>query len=97
MNPIFFQIIKKPLMTEKVSGLTSTLNQYAFEVDIHTTRTEIQKAVEALFKVKVKKVRTLVIRGKIKVFKRYAAKRPNWKKAYVTLAEGQKIELHPGV
>lgn len=97
MLSTFYQMIKRPLVTEKVSGLTASTNQYAFEVAMSANRTEIKKAVEALFKVKVDHVRTMIIRGKMKSFRQFSGKRPNWKKAYVTLAQGQKIELHPGV
>ena len=97
MNPLFYQVIKKPLVTEKSTALTASQNQYAFKVDIEANRTEIKKAIEALFKVKVSKVRTLIVRGKTKTFRLSSGKRPNWKKAYVTLSEGHKIELIPGV
>jgi len=97
MNELFFNVIKKPLITEKGSGLTASFNQYVFEVDLRAKRPDIKKAVEALFKVKVKKVRTLISRGKIKTFRQHSGKQPNTKKAYVTLAEGNKIELIPGV
>lgn len=97
VNPTYHHIIKKPLVTEKVSGLTASANQYGFMVHKDATRTEVKNAVESLFKVKVKRVRTMIVRGKIKSFRQFSGKRPNWKKAYVTLGEGQKIELFPGV
>ncbi len=97
MNLELYKIIKRPLVTEKVTGLTAQSNQYAFEVCREANRSEIKKAVETLFKVKVKEVRTLIVRGKVKSFKQHSGKRPNWKKAYVELAQGSKIELHPGV
>ena|SRR3989338_6295734 len=97
MNPKYFHVVKKPLVTEKATQLTAEFNQYVFEVDVAANRHEIRKAIEDLYKVKVEKVRTLIVRGKIKNFRQHAGKRPNWKKAYVTLKEGNKIELHPGV
>ena len=92
-----WDVIKKPLVTEKGAGLTAALNQYVFEVATQANRLEIKNAVEALFKVKVEAVRTLVVRGKTKAYRRTIGKRPNWKKAYVTLKEGHKIELVQGV
>lgn len=97
MNPKFYKIVNKPLITEKVSTLTANHNQYGFSVSIDATRVEIKQAVESLFKVKVEAVRTMIVRGKVKTFRQYSGRQPNWKKAYVTLAEGSKIELHPGV
>ena len=97
MNPKFFHVIKKPLVTEKATQVTASHNQYVFEVDVSSNRHEIRNAIEELYKVKVEKVRTLIVRGKIKNFRQRSGKRPNWKKAYVTLKEGNKIELHPGV
>ena len=92
-----WEVIKKPLITEKGTSLTSALNRYVFEVATEANRTEIKDAVEVLFKVKVKDVRTLIVHGKTKMYRRTIGKRPNWKKAYVTLKEGHKIELVQGV
>ncbi|MEK7790881.1 MAG: 50S ribosomal protein L23 [Deltaproteobacteria bacterium] len=88
-----YQIIKRPLVTEKGTRLTAEANQYPFEVDQRANRTEIKEAIENLFKVKVEKVRTMIVRGKTKTFRLSSGKRPNWKKAYVTLKQGEKIEL----
>lgn len=92
-----YRIIKRPLVTEKGTRLTAEANQYAFEVDPCANRTEIKEAIGNLFKVKVEKVRTMIVRGKTKTFRGSRGKRPNWKKAYVTLKEGEKIELFQGV
>jgi len=97
MNQPPYQIIKKPLVTEKGTKLTAEANQYVFEVSPHANRTEIKKAIENVFKVKVEKVRTMIVRGKVKSFRMNRGRRPNWKKAYVTLKEGEKIELFQGV
>lgn len=97
MSVQYQNIIKRPLVTEKVTGLTAKYNKYAFEVDITANALEIGKAIEHLFKVKVINVQTLIAHGKTKLYRRFSVKRPNWKKAYVTLAEGSKIELYPGV
>ncbi len=91
-----YQIIKRPIMTEKVMRLRETKNIVAFEVDINANKKEIKEAVEKIFKVKVKKVRTLIIRGK-KVRRGWKeGKRANWKKAYVELHEGDRIEYFEG-
>ena len=91
------RIIIRPIVTEKGTKLTAEGNQYAFEVAVDANRTEIKKAIETLFKVEVRKVRTLIVRGKTKMFRQHRGKRPNWKKAYVSLDAGQKIELFQGV
>ena len=90
------RIIIKPLISEKGTTL-SGLNQYIFKVIKEANRTEIRDAIESLFKVKVEKVRTLIVHGKPKGARQKAGHRSNWKKAYVTLAQGSKIELFQGV
>ncbi len=90
------EIIRKPLVTEKVTRLQEALNQYTFEVDTNSNKIEIKRAVEERFKVHVTKVRTLNVRGKLKSLGRFSGRRPNWKKAIITLAEGDKIELFEG-
>lgn len=87
MKPLH-QIIKKPLITEKSSLLKETGEVVAFEVAIDANKVEIKQAIEKAFNVKVKDVRTMVIPGKTKRFGRTFGKRSNYKKAYVTLAEG---------
>lgn len=91
------QIIRKPLLTEKGTVLRETLNLYSFDVDVRANKHQVKLAVEQLFKVKVLNVRTLNIRGKVKRVGRSVGKRSNWKKAYVTLNEGAKIEFFEGV
>ena len=91
-----YQIIKRPIITEKVMRLREKKNIVAFEVDISANKKEIKEAVEKIFKVKVKKVRTLIVRGK-KVRRGWTeGKRSNWKKAYVELQEGDRIEYFEG-
>ena len=91
-----YQIIKRPIITEKVMRLREKKNIVAFEVDINANKKEIKEAVEKIFKVKVKKVRTLIVRGK-KVRRGWTeGKRSNWKKAYVELQEGDRIEYFEG-
>jgi large subunit ribosomal protein L23 len=88
-----YSIIIKPVITEDATRL-SERGQYAFKVDIRSTKPEIRKAVEKAFNVKVKKVSTQVIRGKMKRVRYQLGKRSDWKKAIVTLEEGQTLELY---
>ncbi len=90
------RIIRRPLVTEKMTRLQEQLNQYAFEVDPKANKIEIKAAVESRFKVRVTKVNTSNVQGKVKRLGRFSGRKPNWKKAIVTLAEGEKIELFEG-
>jgi large subunit ribosomal protein L23 len=89
-------IIKQPLITEKMSMLQNR-RQYAFEVDIDANKIEIQKAIEKKFNVDVESVRTIRVKGKRKTQLtrrgRFEGRKPNWKKAIVTLKEGQEIDF----
>jgi large subunit ribosomal protein L23 len=86
-------IIKRPIaLTEKAAMLKED-NKVIFEVALRANRIEIKKAVEQMFDVEVVDVNTLVQRGKQKRMGRGTAKRPNWKKAIVTLAEGDDIQF----
>lgn len=92
MRPLH-QIIKKPLITEK-SNLQKEAGQVVtFEVALDANKIEIKQAVEKAFDVKVKEVNTALIAGKVKRVGRQFGKRSNWKKAFVTLAEGSSIEF----
>ena len=91
------QVIKLALLTEKGTRLKTEQNEYTFMVDRDSNKVEIRQAVESLFKVKVKEVRTMIQHGKIKTFGRYKGPRPDWKKALVRLAKDNKIELFEGV
>jgi large subunit ribosomal protein L23 len=86
-------ILVRPLLTEKAVGLSQTENTYAFEVLAGTNKIEIRKAVEAAFKVKVVKVRTAKKTGVTKRFGPRWVKNPDVRRAYVTLKEGDKIDL----
>jgi len=83
----------RPLITEKTTTWLGNDRTYAFEVGVDANKIEIKNAVEAYYGVTVESVRTIVVRGKIKRFGRYYGKRKNWKKAYVTVAEGDSIPL----
>jgi large subunit ribosomal protein L23 len=91
-----YEVIRRPILTEKVMRLRENKNMVAFEVDINANKKEIKEAVEKLFNVKVKKVRTLVIRGKRIRRGLVEGKRSNWKKAYVELKEGDRIDYFEG-
>tara|TARA_B100001013_G_C24419913_1_gene367383 strand:- start:55 stop:345 length:291 start_codon:yes stop_codon:yes gene_type:complete len=93
MNKGLFQIVKSPYLTEKVSDLKQESNQYAFKVDVSATKREIKKAVESYFSVKVKNVCTVNVKGKTKRSRYRIKKRSDWKKAYVSLSDGQTIDV----
>ena len=91
-----YQIIRRPLITEKSTQQKEAGRQYAFEVDRGANKIEIQSAVERLFKVKVLQVRTCNVLGKVKRLGRRYGRRPDWKKAIVTLKEGDRIDFFEG-
>ena len=90
------KIIRRPLVTEKSTRQKDENRQYVFEVDGNANKIEIQSAVERLFKVKVLEVRTCNVLGKVKRLGRKFGKRADWKKAVVTLKEGDRIEFFEG-
>lgn len=85
-----YQIIIKPLITEKSTILKEEKNHYCFEVSRNANKHQVKKAIENIFQVKVKSVRVANMRGKVKRLGRNVGKRPDWKKAYVKLKEGEK-------
>ncbi|NLU50819.1 MAG: 50S ribosomal protein L23 [Syntrophomonadaceae bacterium] len=89
-------VIVRPLVTEKTMNLLAD-NKYTFIVDKNANKTEIRKAVEELFKVKVDKVYTMNIKGKKKRTGRFVGRKPNRKKAIVSLKAGHKIPLFEGM
>ena len=90
-----YSIIKRPLITEK--GMTiAPMGKYAFEVDVKANKIEIAQAVEKIFTVSVTKVNTLRVKGKSKRLGGFEGKTGDWKKAYVTLKAGQRIEIFEG-
>jgi large subunit ribosomal protein L23 len=92
----YYDVIKSPAITEKAT-LASEHNQVVFNVALRATKTEIKKAVEGLFGVKVKAVNTLVRKGKQRRFKGQLALLSDVKKAYVTLEEGQRLDVTTGL
>ncbi|NQV57248.1 MAG: 50S ribosomal protein L23 [Rhodospirillales bacterium] len=91
-----YEIIRAPMITEK-STIISEHNQVCFKVPLDASKPEIKAAVEGLFEVKVKAVNTLRQQGKVKRFKGIVGKRPDFKKAIITLAEGDSIDITTGV
>jgi large subunit ribosomal protein L23 len=91
-----FEIIKRPLDTEKLDRMRDRENKFAFEIDLKANKTEVKQAIEQLFKVKVVAVKTAIVRGKFRRIGRSEGQRPNWKKAIVTLKEGDAISLFEG-
>jgi len=91
-----FDIIKRPLDTEKLDRMRDRENKFSFEIDLKANKTEIKQAIEGLFKVKVVDIKTSIVRGKYRRIGRSEGKRPNWKKAIVTLKEGDAISLFEG-
>jgi large subunit ribosomal protein L23 len=92
-----FDIIVKPLLTEKSNQLRETLNQVAFKVRKDANKIEIKKAVEDALKVKVASVNVMRVQGKIKRLGKFEGKTSDWKKAIVTLKPGEKISLFEGL
>ncbi|MDR3606568.1 MAG: 50S ribosomal protein L23 [Oligoflexia bacterium] len=88
-----YDVIKRPVISEKSTALAEVGNRFVFEVAPAANKQEIREAVQRLFNVKVREVRTMMMHGKVKRVGRFETKRPNWKKALVTLAEGQKIDF----
>ena len=91
-----YEVIRRPLVTEK-STLRSEHGQIVFQVALDANKFEIKQAVEQLFKVKVRKVNTLRQKGKKKRFRGLPGRRPDVKKAYVTLEEGHSIDVTTGI
>ena len=86
-------VVKQPLITEKSTILRESQNLYCFKVHVNANKIEIARAIEELFKkekIKVAEVRTARVRGKAKRMGRFLGRRPDWKKAWVRLAEGSK-------
>jgi large subunit ribosomal protein L23 len=90
---IIYDVIKKPLVTEKSATEKDAHNVVAFVVDRDANKIEIKQSVEKLFKVEVSAVKTVNVAGKTKRVGKNVGKRSNWKKAYVTLKEGSNIDF----
>lgn len=96
MNEIIYDIVRSPVVTEKSTAL-SEYNKVVFKVAQNADKIAIKKAVEALFNVKVVSVNTLNVQGKIRRFRGVTGRRSGYKKAIVSLAEGQQIDVMAGI
>jgi large subunit ribosomal protein L23 len=85
------EVIRRPLITEKSTAQRDDMSVIAFEVDRRANKIDVKRAVEAQFKVKVAEVRVARVHGKTRRQGRFVGRRPDWKKAYVTLREGAKM------
>jgi large subunit ribosomal protein L23 len=90
-------LIYAPLITEKGTLVNEQGNQFVFRVRREASKKDIRRAVETLFKVKVEQVRTMNYLGKMRRVGKWRGQRPNWKKAYVTVAAGQRIDFFENV
>ena len=91
MNP--FQVLKKPVMSEKSTKLRDSNKQYVFTIDTKATKTDVSKAIEAVYGVKVVKVQTMLTRGKVRRKGMHVSLGSKKKKAIITLTEGAKLPL----
>jgi large subunit ribosomal protein L23 len=92
-NERLLSVLIAPRVSEKTARIQADHNQYVFEVATVATKQDVKAAVEALFKVKVEDVQVMNVKGKTKGFRGRSGKRADWRKAYVTLADGQSIEF----
>jgi large subunit ribosomal protein L23 len=92
LNNLYTTILS-PIISEKSNRLGEQSNQYVFEVAVSSNKKQVKTAIEKLFSVKVENVQILNVNGKTKSFKGKQGKRPNWKKAYVRVSEGQLIDF----
>jgi large subunit ribosomal protein L23 len=93
MSKDIHSILRRPLVTEKTTALKDDRNQVAFVVRRDATKNDVRRAVEALLGARVTDVNTMIYRGKPKRVGRNFGKRPNWKKAIVTLAPGEEVDF----
>lgn len=96
VKPELYDLIRKPIITEKAT-LASESGAVVFEVSMDATKPEIKEAIETLFSVKVKAVNTTITKGKVKKFRGRPGRRRDVKKAYVTLVEGNTIDVTTGL
>ena len=88
-----YDVIKRPLVTEKTTGLGNDHHQIVVEVNTAANKLEIANAASSLFNVKVECVKTLNVRGKVKRVNKYSGKRKNWKKAFITLSKDSDLDI----
>jgi large subunit ribosomal protein L23 len=92
----YLQVLKAPLITEKLDAMREEQSTYAFEVDRRATKVDVREAIEKLFKVRVVEVRTAIMRGKKKRLGVRMGQQSNWKRALVKLQPGQKLDIFEG-
>lgn len=92
-----YQVLKRPIVTEKTGIQGDQENRYSFEVDTRANKLQVKEAVEKAFNVQVVAVNIMNVRGKPRRLGRQRGRTPDWKKAVVTLAPGQRIQLFEGV
>jgi large subunit ribosomal protein L23 len=90
------EIIIRPLITERAANLMERENKVLFEVAVTANKNDIKRAVEEVFDVTVTDVRTMNVKGKLKTMGRYSGRRATWKKAIVTLSEGDSLDFFEG-
>lgn len=90
-------MLKRPLLTEKITKLQDANNQYAFEVDRRANKIEIKRAIEKRFDVHVLSVRTMNMKGKMKTLGRFTGRRSDWKKAVITVKPGEELVVFENV
>ena len=95
MNNLY-NIVIAPIITEKATKI-SEKNQYVFKVKIDSNKREIKKAIEKLFKVKIKTIKTIKIKGKNKIFKGTKGRRSDYKKAIICLNKGENLDYSGGI
>lgn len=93
MSTNLYEVIRAPRVSEKTARLQEVSNQYVFEVGKTATKADVKAAVEKVFGVKVEAVNVVNVKGKSKTFRFRQGNRGDWRKAYVTLAEGQAIDV----
>lgn len=96
ISPELYEVLRYPLITEKAT-LAAEQNKFSFKVSLDSTKVNIKSAVESLFGVNVKSVNTILVKGKRKLFKGRKGVRSDYKKAIVTLKDGQSIDFSAGV
>ena len=89
-------IIIRPLITERAANMMERENKIVFEVAVHANKNDVKRALEELFDVTVTAVRTMNVKGKMKTMGRYSGRRASWKKAIVTLSEGDSLDFFEG-
>jgi len=92
-----YQVLKRPVLTEKSNYQAEALQRYTFEVDPRANKHQVREAVEQIFSVTVVNVNLMNVRGKNRRLGRYSGRTPDWKKAVVTVAPGQSISFFEGV